>query len=60
MQQEISKVIEWATKWKMKVNGDKTKAMVFSTSTNDLKMTSKTEGTAWKLSERYTYSMYVQ
>ena len=37
MQQEISKVIEWATTWKMKVNEDKTKAMVFLTSTNDLK-----------------------
>ena len=37
MQQEINKILEWASKWKMKVNEDKTKAMVFSTSTNDLK-----------------------
>ena len=43
MQQEINKIMDWATTWKMKVNEDKTRAMVFSTSTNDLKWDPKFE-----------------
>ena len=41
MQQEINKIMDWATTWKMKVNEDKTRAMVFSTSSNDLKWDQK-------------------
>ena len=35
MQQEIDKVIKWADRWKMKVNADKTKAMMISTGPKD-------------------------
>ena len=35
MQEEIDKIMEWAKKWKMKVNEDKTKGMVISSSTID-------------------------
>ena len=35
MQQEIDKILEWADKWKMKVNEDKTKVMVISSSNRD-------------------------
>jgi ribonuclease HI len=35
MQEEVDKVIEWADQWKMTINGDKTKALVISSSTAD-------------------------
>ena len=35
MQQENYKILQWADKWKMKVNEDKTKALVISSSNND-------------------------
>ena len=35
MQEEIHKIMAWAKRWKMKVNEDKTKGMVISSSTND-------------------------
>ena len=35
MQEEIDKIMAWAKRWKMKVNEDKTKGMVISSSTND-------------------------
>ena len=37
MQKEINKIIDWETTWKMSVNEDKNKAMVFLTSNADLK-----------------------
>ena len=37
MQEEIDKIIAWAAKWKMKVNADKTKSMVISSSSSDRK-----------------------
>ena len=36
-QAEVDKILDWATKWKMKVNGSKTKTMVISTSDKDRK-----------------------
>ena len=39
----MNKIMDWATIWKMKVNEYKTRAMVFSTSSNDLKWDSKFE-----------------
>ena len=35
MQEEIDKIMAWAKRWKMKVNEDKTKGMVISSSRND-------------------------
>ena len=35
MQEEIDKIMAWAERWKMKVNEDKTKGMVFASSRND-------------------------
>ena len=35
MQEEIDKILEWANKWKMSINADKTKCMVISSSTGD-------------------------
>ena len=35
MQEEIDKIMAWAKRWKMKVNEDKTKGMVISSSTSD-------------------------
>ena len=35
MQEEIDKIMAWAKRWKMKVNEDKTKGMVISSSTGD-------------------------
>ena len=37
MQQEIDKILDWAEKWKMVLNTDKTKLMVTSTSNDDKK-----------------------
>jgi ribonuclease HI len=37
MQEEVDKILAWAAKWKMKVNADKTKSMVISSSTSDQK-----------------------
>ena len=37
MQEEIDKILAWAERWKMKVNGSKTKTMVISNSPNDQK-----------------------
>ena len=35
MQEEISKIIEWASTWKMSINTDKTKAMIISSNTKE-------------------------
>ena len=35
MQEEVDKVMEWANQWKMTINGDKTKAIVISSSSAD-------------------------
>ena len=35
MQKEVDKIIGWADRWKMKVNGSKTKAMVIASSPKD-------------------------
>ena len=35
MQEEVNKILEWAVTWKMEINKDKTKAMVFSSSKED-------------------------
>ena len=35
MQKEVDKIIRWADRWKMKVNGSKTKAMVIASSPKD-------------------------
>ena len=34
-QEEVDKILTWADKWKMKVNGDKTRCMIFSNSKDD-------------------------
>ena len=35
MQKEVDKILEWANKWKMTINADKTKALIISTSSGD-------------------------
>jgi ribonuclease HI len=35
MQEEVNKILSWALKWKMRVNADKTKTMIISTSATD-------------------------
>ena len=35
MQEEISKIIEWASTWKIAINTDKTKAMIISSNTKE-------------------------
>ena len=35
MQEEVQKIATWADKWKMSLNADKTRAMIFSTSNAD-------------------------
>ena len=35
MQKEVNKILDWAQRWKMAINADKTKTLIISTSTVD-------------------------
>ena len=57
MQTEVDKIIDWADKWKMEVNGSKTKAMTIASSTQDQKWDPKLKAGSVpiKLEQKYRF-----
>ena len=57
MQMEVDKIMEWANKWKMKVNGSKTRSMVIASSKKDQQWDPKlkAEETPIKLEQEYPF-----
>ena len=55
MQGEIDKITDWAERWKMSINADKTKCMVISSSTEDQKWNPKLKAAGTEIEPTKVY-----